>query len=88
MPIKIPTIRSFLEEGDLIDSVGVPKSVILHVAQSQFHDIGPAKAMGLATAWVDRRAGREGKGATPPSDARADLVVPSLEAIASRLLNP
>lgn len=46
----------------LIDSVGVPKQAILHVAQSQFHDIGPAKAMGLATAWVDRRAGREGRG--------------------------
>ena len=30
---------------------------ILHVAQSLFHDHVPAKAIGLTTAWIDRRAG-------------------------------
>ena len=36
---------------------------ILHIAQSLFHDHVPAKALGLTTAWIDRRAGRAG-GAT------------------------
>ncbi len=71
----------------LIDAVGVPKKAILHVAQSLFHDIGPAKSLGLATVWVDRRAGLDGGGATPPSDAVPDLVVPSLEALAQKLLS-
>jgi 2-haloacid dehalogenase len=58
---------------------GIPPQRILHVAQSVFHDIGPAKTLGLRTVWVDRRGGRPG-GATPkPSgDATPDLRVTSL----------
>ncbi len=44
---------------------GVAPDGILHVAQSLFHDHAPAKAMGLRTAWIDRRGGRTG-GATAP----------------------
>ncbi len=40
---------------------------ILHVAQSLFHDHVPAKAMGLRTAWIDRRGGREGGATARPS---------------------
>ena len=36
---------------------------VLHIAQSLFHDHVPAKAAGLKTVWIDRRAGRAG-GAT------------------------
>ncbi|MCH8323426.1 MAG: haloacid dehalogenase, partial [Proteobacteria bacterium] len=36
----------------------------LHVAQSLFHDHEPAKKMNLHTCWIDRRAGRDGAGAT------------------------
>jgi 2-haloalkanoic acid dehalogenase type II len=39
---------------------------ILHTAQSLFHDHQTAKAMGLATNWIDRRAGKTGGGATKP----------------------
>ena len=35
-------------------------------AQSLFHDHVPAKAIGLTTVWIDRRAGRGG-GATAPT---------------------
>jgi 2-haloacid dehalogenase len=55
-------------------------SRILHVAQSLFHDHVPARAMGLATAWIDRRRGRTGTGATPEAEAQPDLVFPSMEA--------
>ena len=42
---------------------------ILHVAESLYHDHVPAKALGLATAWIHRRHGRAGCGATAPTTA-------------------
>jgi len=44
---------------------GFKKSEILHVAQSQYHDIGVAKEFGLATCWIERRQGQQGFGGTP-----------------------
>ncbi len=65
---------------------GLPKEKILHVAESRFHDIAPAKAMGYATVWVNRRggAGRHGGGASEGAwdahtyEATPDLEVPDL----------
>ncbi|WP_435771518.1 HAD-IA family hydrolase [Nocardioides sp. SYSU DS0651] len=37
----------------------------LHVAQSQYHDIGVAQRLGLRTAWIERRAGSGSYGGTP-----------------------
>jgi putative hydrolase of the HAD superfamily len=37
----------------------------LHVAQSQYHDIGVAKRLGFQVCWIERRKGQEGFGATP-----------------------
>ena len=37
----------------------------LHVAQSQYHDIGIAKALGYRTCWIERRQGKAGFGGTP-----------------------
>ena len=47
-------------EADL----GIRKSEILHTAQSLHHDHVPAEKAGLARAWIDRRFGKEGSGAT------------------------
>lgn len=55
---------------------------VLHVAQSLFHDIAPAHALGLTTVWVNRRHDRPGSGATPPATARPDLEVPDLRTLA------
>jgi 2-haloacid dehalogenase len=55
---------------------------VLHVAQSLFHDIAPANALGLTTVWVNRRHDRPGSGATPPATARPDLEVPDLRTLA------
>jgi 2-haloacid dehalogenase len=63
------------------DRIGVSRKRWLHVAQSIYHDIAPASAFGLATVWVNRRAGRQGWGATPAGDARPDLEVPGLSAL-------
>jgi 2-haloacid dehalogenase len=60
----------------LLERLAVPRDRIVHVAQSLFHDHVPARALGLHTVWVDRRAGRAGAGATP------DLVVPDVATLA------
>jgi 2-haloacid dehalogenase len=56
--------------------MGVGSGRLLHAAQSLFHDHAPAKAAGLPTVWINRRAGRPGWGATPPPRAG---VVPDWE---------
>jgi 2-haloacid dehalogenase len=61
-----------LEEA--VQQLGLDKSAVAHAAQSLFHDIEPARALGIATVHVDRREGRPG-GATPrPTTA----IVPDL----------
>ena len=64
------------------ERIGLPKSKILHVAQSLFHDIVPAKAVGLSTVWVNRRHDKGGFGATPPAQAQPELEVPDLRTLA------
>jgi 2-haloacid dehalogenase len=65
-----------------LERIGLPREQILHVAQSLFHDIEPASALGLSTVWVNRRHNRAGPDATPPSRARPDLEVPDLWSLA------
>ncbi|MGD0575468.1 MAG: haloacid dehalogenase type II [Anaerolineales bacterium] len=65
-----------------LERIGLPRQKILHVAQSLFHDIVPAKQLGFATVWVNRRQDREGFGATPPAQVEPDLEVPDLETLA------
>jgi 2-haloacid dehalogenase len=77
-----PAERHFLVS---LERLGLPRERVLHVAQSLFHDHVPARRLGYATAWVDRRAGRPGPGATPPAAAEPDLVVPDLATLADVL---
>jgi 2-haloacid dehalogenase len=60
------------------ERIGVPRERILHVAQSLFHDHVPAKALGLTTAWINRRHDRPGAGATPPAEATPDVEAPDM----------
>lgn len=75
-----PDERMFRRALEVAAGWGIAPAEILHVAQSLFHDIAPAKRLGLATVWVDRRAGRPG-GATPKAAERVmpDLRVTSLD---------
>ena len=68
-----------------LERIGLPKEKILHVAQSLYHDIAPAKVVGLSTAWVNRRHDRPGFGATPPAQAQPDLEVPDLQSLAAMM---
>jgi 2-haloacid dehalogenase len=63
--------------------IGVAKERIVHVAQSIYHDVIPAKALGQSTVWVNRRGKRPGFGATPPAQGQPDLEVPDLATLAS-----
>jgi 2-haloacid dehalogenase len=65
--------------------IGRPPDKILHVAQSLFHDVAPAKELGLATVWVNRRLAKTGFGATPPATATPDLEVPDLQSLAQTM---
>ncbi|MDQ3938211.1 MAG: haloacid dehalogenase type II [Chloroflexota bacterium] len=79
-----PSRRNFEVALELI---GLPPQRVLHVAQSLFHDHVPALELGFATAWIDRRRGKVGYGATPPASARPNIVVPDLASLANLLLS-
>ena len=61
-----PDPRNFTYLIDRLSEQGIPREKILHVAQSLFHDHVPANAIGLASAWIDRRHASGGSGATAP----------------------
>jgi len=68
------------------ERIGRPRDRILHVAQSLFHDHVPAKELGLTSVWINRRAGREGSGATPPATAAPDATFPDMASFAEAAL--
>ncbi len=52
-----------------VDTMGIPRDKLLHVAQSLFHDHVPAKGRGMTTVWINRRHADPGWGATPNPQA-------------------
>ena len=52
-----------------VDTMGIPRDKLLHVAQSLFHDHVPAKGRGMTTVWINRRHADPGWGATPNPEA-------------------
>ena len=80
-----PDPRNFAYLVEQLAADGFQKSDILHVAQSFFHDHAPANALGLASAWIDRRHGATGWGATtpPPPGVGYNVRFESLEALAA-----
>ena len=54
----------------------------LHAGQSIYHDVIPAKSLGLATAWVNRPSIRAGAGAAKQASATPDVEVQSLAQLA------
>ncbi len=77
-----PDLRHFRFMLERERAFGVAPGTILHTAQSLFHDHLPAKQMGLASAWIDRRQGKQGSGAAMPVEgARYDWRSPSMDAM-------
>jgi 2-haloacid dehalogenase len=69
-----------------LSRIKTPGHRILHVAQSVYHDVVPAQALGLATVWVNRPSARSGVGAVKAANAVPDLEVSSLAALAAAAL--
>ncbi len=78
-----PAPGHFEQALEQLAAMGHPKEKILHTAQSLYHDHVPAKRFGLASIWINRRAGAEGWGATPapPGEVTPDWEVPSMAAM-------
>ncbi|ACL57864.1 HAD-IA family hydrolase [Methylobacterium nodulans] len=47
-----------------IEAEGGRRSDILHVAQSQYHDIGVSRRLGIINCWIERRHAQKGYGGT------------------------
>lgn len=79
-----PNPRNFAYMLEQLAGLGYCKADILHTAQSLFHDHVPAKTVGLASAWIDRRRDEGGWGATmpPDGDARYDFHFASMAEMA------
>jgi len=67
----------------LLEGVSCDPKRLLHVGQSRYHDIAPARKLGLATVWVNRRRVGQGCGATLTTEVQPDLVVPDLQTLAA-----
>lgn len=81
-----PSPTSFPMLIDRLGSIGIDQSQLLHVAQSLFHDHGPAQQVGLPSVWIDRRHDKAGLGATPASTAQVDWRYVSMSAFADDAL--
>ena len=76
-----PDLRNF---HTALQRMAVEKARLLHVAESLYHDIGPANSLGITCVWVNR-AGRGG--GTRRTNAVPDLEVPDLASLA-RMMCP
>jgi 2-haloacid dehalogenase len=61
---------------------GVSTAEWLHAGQSIYHDVIPARSLGIATVWVNRASSRPGSGAAQAASAQPDLEVPDLKTLA------
>ncbi len=55
----------------------IPRERLLHVAESLYHDVAPARSLGIHTVWVNRRQGKEAA-ASKLADVHPDLEVPDI----------
>ncbi|MGB8012066.1 MAG: haloacid dehalogenase type II [Terriglobales bacterium] len=54
---------------------------LLHAGQSVYHDVVPARTLGISTVWVNRKSARPGIGAVRAAAGRPDLEVPDLASL-------
>lgn len=67
-----------------VEGEGGTKDDILHVAQSQYHDIGISRQLGLTNCWIERRHAQKGYGGTiePAQFTAPDYHFTSMAALA------
>ena len=77
-----PTIFRLAQE-----KLGISTQEWLHAGQSIYHDVIPAKSLGISTVWVNRPSHRPGVGAVRQASGSPDLEVHSLLELAQVALN-
>jgi len=65
----------------------IPSQKVLHVGQSIYHDVLPAKSLGLSTVWVNRPSRRDGAGAVKKVGGTPDWEIADLEALTRAALD-
>jgi 2-haloacid dehalogenase len=80
-----PSINNF---QIALSTLALSPDRLLHAGQSVYHDVVPARSLGISTVWVNRKSARAGIGAVRTSTAldderRADLEVPDLASLAA-----
>jgi len=59
-----PDPSYFAQVFEFVEKAGGSKDRILHTAQSQHHDIGISRKLGMTNVWIQRRHGQAGYGGT------------------------
>ncbi|WP_199260845.1 HAD-IA family hydrolase [Paracoccus binzhouensis] len=74
----------FRQVFEAVGREGGSRDDILHAAQSQYHDIGISRALGMTNAWIQRRHAQPGYGGTiePAEFTRPDYHFHTLIALA------
>jgi 2-haloacid dehalogenase len=74
-----PSLKIF----DLAESrMSIQRNEWVHAGQSVYHDVIPAKSLGLATVWVNRPSRRPGVGAVRQAAGQPDVQVHNLSELA------
>jgi 2-haloacid dehalogenase len=68
--------------------MGILPEQWLHAGQSIYHDVIPAKSLGISTVWVNRPSSRSGAGAAKQASATPDVEVHSLAELAQLVAQP
>ena len=79
-----PSHRNF---EALLERLGRPREGLLHAAESLYHDVAPARELGIPSVWVNRRQGKPAA-ATRLAEAKPDLEVATIEELARIATQP
>ncbi|WP_293867442.1 HAD-IA family hydrolase [uncultured Alsobacter sp.] len=82
--LEKPDPAFFEQVFAFVGTEGAGKDDILHVAQSQYHDIGVSRRLGMTNCWIQRRHAQPGYGGTiePESFTRPDYHFTSMAELA------
>jgi 2-haloacid dehalogenase len=73
-----PSLNNF---EALLRRHAISRERLLHVAESRYHDVEPARSLGIATVWVNRRQGKPAA-ASKLADVKPDLEVADIGSLA------
>ncbi len=71
-----------------LQTLAIRPGQLLHAGQSRYHDVVPARCVGISSVWVNRKSARPGIGAVrtvaeADPNAQPDLEVPDLASLAA-----